>query len=80
MPDATPINDPAVRGLYKHAQHEVGVTADPDIAHYSISDDTKFIVLASDGIWDFVSRYGFRLFSQFDFLSPLVLHFQTNNK
>ena len=37
------------------AAHSVGVTAEPEILEYSILEEDKFIILASDGIWEFIS-------------------------
>ena len=34
---------------------EVGVTADPDVLRYDFADNDAFLVLASDGIWEFLS-------------------------
>ena len=36
--------------------HSVGVITDPDIIEYSILEEDKFIILASDGIWEFISN------------------------
>ena len=36
--------------------HSVGVIAEPEILEYSILEEDKFIILASDGIWEFISN------------------------
>ena len=36
--------------------HEVGVIVNPDIQEYEFVNEDKFIVLASDGIWEFISN------------------------
>ncbi len=33
---------------------QVGVIPDPEILEYDIEDDSKFLVLATDGIWDYL--------------------------
>ena len=35
--------------------HSVGVISEPEIFEYSILEEDKFIILASDGIWEFIS-------------------------
>ena len=36
--------------------HEVGVIVDPEICEYEFVSEDKFIVLASDGLWEFISN------------------------
>ena len=36
--------------------HEVGVIVNPEIKEYEFVNEDKFIVLASDGIWEFISN------------------------
>jgi serine/threonine protein phosphatase PrpC len=36
--------------------HSVGVSSEPDIIEYSFLEEDKFIILASDGIWEFLSN------------------------
>ena len=36
--------------------HEVGVIVNPEINEYEFVNEDKFIVLASDGIWEFISN------------------------
>jgi len=33
----------------------VGVICEPEILEFNLSSDDKFIVLASDGIWEFIT-------------------------
>ena len=33
---------------------QVGVVAKPEIMEWILSDEDKFIILASDGIWEFI--------------------------
>lgn len=34
----------------------VGVISDPEIEYLEINKDDKFIVIASDGVWEFLSN------------------------
>jgi len=34
----------------------VGVSSDPEILAHSITSEDKFIILASDGVWEFMSN------------------------
>ena len=36
--------------------HSVGVISEPEIIEYSMLEEDKFIILASDGIWEFISN------------------------
>ena len=36
--------------------HDFGVISEPEILEYSITSEDKFIVLASDGVWEFLSN------------------------
>jgi serine/threonine protein phosphatase PrpC len=36
--------------------HSVGVTAEPDTLEFTLTHDDKFIVIASDGVWEFLSN------------------------
>ena len=38
------------------AAAEVGVLADPEILEMNLTEQDKFIVLASDGVWEFLSN------------------------
>ena len=35
---------------------EIGVTSDPEILEYDIVAETKYFVLASDGVWEFLTN------------------------
>jgi len=43
------------RSIGDQCVKEVGVTADPDVIRYDFADNDAFLVLASDGIWEFLS-------------------------
>ncbi|KAH8051478.1 protein serine/threonine phosphatase [Aureococcus anophagefferens] len=43
------------RSIGDQCVKEVGVTADPDVVRYDFEDGDAFVVLASDGIWEFLS-------------------------
>jgi len=34
----------------------VGVSPEPEVLEFDISPDDKFIVIASDGVWEFLSN------------------------
>ena len=36
--------------------HSVGVSDEADIKEFSISNNDKFIIIASDGLWDFLQN------------------------
>ena len=36
--------------------HEVGIIVNPEINEYEFKNEDKFIVLASDGVWEFISN------------------------
>jgi len=35
--------------------HQVGVICEPEVVEYNLHEEDKFIILASDGIWQFIS-------------------------
>ena len=35
---------------------EIGVCCEPDIFRYELKEDDKFIVVASDGVWEYMSN------------------------
>lgn len=43
------------RSLGDQLAHSVGVTATPEITSFSIQSEDRFIILATDGIWEFIS-------------------------
>ena len=44
------------RSFGDEVAHTVGVVVDPEIMEYKLLKEDKFIVLASDGIWEFISN------------------------
>ena len=44
------------RSFGDHCAAEVGVIADPEILEMNLTEYDKFIVLASDGVWEFLSN------------------------
>ena len=44
------------RSIGDHIAKEVGVTYEPEISVYPININCKYLVVASDGLWDFVSN------------------------
>jgi serine/threonine protein phosphatase PrpC len=44
------------RSFGDHCAAEVGVIADPEILEMNLTENDKFIVLASDGVWEFLSN------------------------
>eukprot|EP00903_Cladosiphon_okamuranus_P011285 g10641.t1 len=43
------------RSIGDHAVKSVGVVAEPEVTTHTIEGKDKFIVLASDGVWEFIS-------------------------
>jgi len=44
------------RSFGDHAAAEVGVISEPEILEMNLIEDDKFIVIASDGVWEFLSN------------------------
>ena len=44
------------RSLGDTVATKIGVFAEPDIQEFEISTEDKFIVLATDGVWEFISN------------------------
>lgn len=44
------------RSFGDHAAVEVGVISEPEILEMNLIEDDKFIVIASDGVWEFLSN------------------------
>ena len=44
------------RSFGDHAAAEVGVIAEPEIIEMNLTEEDKFIVIASDGVWEFLSN------------------------
>lgn len=43
------------RSIGDHAVKHVGVIAEPVVSHHEVQDKDDFIILASDGVWEFIS-------------------------
>ena len=44
------------RSLGDYVAQSVGVIPDPEINIYDISVDDRFLIIASDGVWEFLSN------------------------
>ena len=44
------------RSLGDRVAHSVGVSSVPEVTEFYLSRDDKFIVIASDGVWEFLSN------------------------
>ena len=44
------------RSFGDEVAHNVGVIVNPEIDDYHLLNEDKFIILASDGIWEFISK------------------------
>ena len=44
------------RSLGDFVSHSVGVSAEPEIKKFNLQPRHKFIVIASDGVWEFLSN------------------------
>jgi serine/threonine protein phosphatase PrpC len=44
------------RSLGDRVAHSVGVSAEPEISEIMLKEQDKIIVLASDGVWEFLSN------------------------
>jgi serine/threonine protein phosphatase PrpC len=44
------------RSMGDKVAHSVGVTAEPEVLEFTLSLDDKFMVIASDGVWEFLSN------------------------
>jgi serine/threonine protein phosphatase PrpC len=44
------------RSFGDHIASQVGVTCHPDFVTHAQSDSDKFVILASDGIWEYVTN------------------------
>ena len=53
-PEMTQIGLAMARSIGDHAVSDVGVIADPVVSTYTLTDDDEFIILASDGVWEFL--------------------------
>ena len=44
------------RSIGDYISHTVGVSAEPEIKRFNLQPRHKFIVIASDGVWEFLSN------------------------
>jgi serine/threonine protein phosphatase PrpC len=44
------------RSFGDRVAHSVGVSAEPETKEFTLSLNDKFIVIASDGVWEFLSN------------------------
>ena len=44
------------RSIGDYISHSVGVSAEPEIKRFTLQPRHKFIVIASDGVWEFLSN------------------------
>ena len=44
------------RSMGDKVAHSVGVSADPEVKEFTLGLNDKFIVIASDGVWEFLSN------------------------
>jgi len=54
-PACTQIGLAMARSIGDHAVATVGVIAEPVITHHDLEETDEFMILASDGVWEFVS-------------------------
>jgi len=40
----------------------VGIIAEPEITHWNFTKEDKFLILASDGIWEFIDSEEVRIY------------------
>lgn len=44
------------RSMGDKVAHSVGVSAEPEVLEFTLGLDDKFLILASDGVWEFLSN------------------------
>ena len=44
------------RSIGDYVAHSVGVSPNPEVVRFELQPDDKFIVIASDGVWEFLSN------------------------
>ncbi len=54
-PEFTMIGLAMARSIGDYAVKDVGVIAEPEVKKFKISSDDRFVILASDGVWEFIS-------------------------
>ena len=55
-PQFTMIGLAMARSIGDHAVKNVGVIAEPEVKVFDLNADDKFLIIASDGVWEFVSN------------------------
>ncbi len=50
----------------------VGVTWEPEILEFTIDSDSKFLVIASDGIWEYINNKDVYIFINY---TTLIFYF-----
>ena len=65
------------RSLGDFQAKEVGVVSTPQIIEYDINDTTKFLVVCSDGVWEFMSNEQVRDIGNIFYASNDVANFCT---
>lgn len=54
-PDFTQVGLAMARSIGDHAVKGIGVIAEPEVLHHRFSANDKFLIFASDGVWEFIS-------------------------
>jgi len=44
------------RSLGDTVAHSVGVISNPEVKHFTVGVEDKFIVMGSDGVWEFLQN------------------------
>lgn len=44
------------RSMGDNQAHLIGVICEPDVIKYELTPDDKFIIIASDGVWEFLEN------------------------
>jgi serine/threonine protein phosphatase PrpC len=44
------------RSIGDFIAHSVGVIPDPEVMRFELNPDHKFLIIASDGVWEFLSN------------------------
>lgn len=44
------------RSLGDYVAHTVGVSTDPEVMRFELQPEDKFIIIASDGVWEFLTN------------------------
>lgn len=55
-PEFTMIGLAMSRSIGDHAVKNVGVIAEPEVLVYDIVEEDQFMIMASDGVWEFISN------------------------